>query len=173
MANTRTSRRFPVAAWLFLLAGVLVLLELLLVHVAPNDTLERVAIVIAYLALAIAFVVMFLWRSVDVLLRVAFIVTAVGFALMALAEVTNVGVVVVRVAEVLVLVGFLVAGILAFLRRVFGRTANLVFLILGIVVALLFLSQLFAFITGTLLLILYILFGAGLVVVGVLITRRR
>jgi hypothetical protein len=158
---------------LFLLAGVLVLLELLLVHVAPNDTLERVAIVIAYLALAIAFVVMFLWRSVDVLLRVAFIVTAVGFALMALAEVTNVGVVVVRVAEVLVLVGFLVAGILAFLRRVFGRTANLVFLILGIVVALLFLSQLFAFITGTLLLILYILFGAGLVVVGVLITRRR
>ena len=172
MANTRTARRFPLAAWLFVLAGVLILLELLLSHVGAAS-IDSVILFIAYVALTVAFVVMFLWRSVDILLRVAFIVAAVGFALIALSILAPLGTVVTKVADVLVLAGFLVAGIMVFVRHVFGRLGNIVFLILGIVVALIFLSALTGFIGGVLLLILDILFGAGLIAVGLLITRRR
>lgn len=171
MAKTRTAR-FPLAAWLFVLAGVLILLELLLSHTGASG-IDKWLLFIAYVALTVAFVVMFLWRSVDTLLRVAFIVAAVGFGLIALSLLANLGTVVVNVANVLVLAGFLVAGIMVFVRRVFGRLANIVFLILGIVVALIYLSALTGFITGTLLVILIVLFGAGLIVTGVLVTRRR
>lgn len=171
MANTRTARRFPLAAWLFVLAGVLILLELLLNQVAANP-LDKWLIFLADVALTVSFVVMFLWRSVDILLRVAFIVAAVGFALFALGNIAALGTGVGTVADVLVLVGFLVSGIMVFVRHVFSRLANLVFLILGILVALLYLSFLTGVLSGAVL-ALTILVGAGLVITGVLITRRK
>ena len=172
MANTRTARSFPLAAWLFVLGGVLLLLEQLLARVAPS-ALDLWLEFFAYLALTVAFVVLFLWRSIDLLLRIAFIVAAVGFALLALADVATLGSTLLKIADVLIIVGVLVAGILVFARHIFTRAAGLSFLVLGIVVALLFLSALFVFITGTLLTILAILFGVLLIITGVLIARRR
>jgi hypothetical protein len=172
MANTRTARSFPLAAWLLVLGGVLYLLIELLSHIGAGS-IDNVLAFIAYLALTVAFVVLFLWRSIDLLLRIAFIVAAVGFALLALATIATLGAVPVKIADVLILVGVLVAGIIVFVRHIFTRGAGLAFLILGIVTALLFLSALVTFITGTLLVILAILFGVMLIVTGVLIARRR
>ncbi|HEX4444764.1 MAG TPA: hypothetical protein VHZ81_14440 [Galbitalea sp.] len=172
MANTRTARSFPLAAWLLVLGGVLYLLIELLSHIGAGS-IDGVLAFIAYLALTVAFVVFFLWRSIDLLLRIAFIVAAVGFALLALANIATLGAVPLKIADVLVLVGVLVAGIIVFVRHIFTRGAGLSFLILGIVTALLFLSALVTFITGTLLVILAVLFGVLLIVTGVLIARRR
>jgi hypothetical protein len=174
MANTRSARSFPLAAWLLVLAGVLLLLELLLSKVAPS-ALDTWLVIIAYLALTIAFVVLFLWRSVDILLRAAFIVAAVGWAILTLGTIPGVvlGSGVIVIGDILVLVGVLVAGIIVFVRHVFTRAAGVAFLILGIVVALLFLSHLTTFITGTLLVILAVLFGIMLIVTGYLVSRRR
>jgi hypothetical protein len=172
MAHTRSARSFPLAAWLFVVGGVLLLLEQLLARVAPS-ALDTWLVFFAYLALTVAFVALFLWRSVDLLLRVAFLAAAVGFALLALSEVASVGGALVIIGDILVLVGVLVAGILVFVRHVFSRGASIAFLILGIVTALVFLSVLFTFITGTLLVILVVLFGVMLVVTGILIARRR
>lgn len=172
MANTRSARSFPLAAWLFVLGGVLLLLELLLAKVAPS-ALDEWLVFFGYLAVAVAFLMLFLWRSVELLLKVAFIVAAVGFALLALSTVASVGSGLVTIAEILVLVGALVAGILVFIRHVFTRGADIAFLILGIVIALIYLSALINFITGTLLVVLVVLFGILLIATGLLISRRR
>jgi hypothetical protein len=172
MANTRTARSFPLAAWLFVASGILFLLELLLSHVGVT-ALDVILVFLAYLALAVAFVILFLWRSVDLLLRVAFVVAAVGWALLALDTLTYLGAAVVTIAEILALAGTLVAGIIAFIRRVFGRRSGIAFLVLAIVAAIWLLTILVATgIGATFALILAILFGAMLVVAGFFMTRR-
>jgi hypothetical protein len=171
MAISRSRRTSPLAAWLFIVAGVLILLELLLTHVAASG-LDEWLTFFAYVALAIAFVVLFLWRSVDLIARVAFIVAAVGWAILAIAAVAGVGGLL-TLGIVLALIGTVVAGIMVFARGLFSRSASLAFLIAAILAGLLLLGELFSFLPATLVLIIGVLFGILLVATGVLASRRR
>jgi hypothetical protein len=171
MATSRTSNSGTVG-WLFVVAGVLYLLDLLLSHVGHTGKLDTWLLFFAYVVLAVGFVILFLWRSVDILLRVAFIVAAVGWALLAIATVASVGNGLVVIAEILALVGTLVAGILVFARGIFTRRGALAFLIFAILAALLLLIALTNALTGIIVVILSILFGVALVITGVLVARR-
>ena len=158
---------------MLIVAGVLYLLELLLSHVGVT-TLDTILIFLSYLALAVAFVILFLWRSIGILLRVAFIVGAVGWALLALATIAAVGGGLVVIADILALAGTLVAGIIVFARHAFSRRADVAFLVLAIIAAILLFFPLFSIaLSATFALILSILFGAMLVVAGLFISWRR
>jgi hypothetical protein len=171
MASSRaTSRRSPVG-WFFLAAGVLYLLNILLAHVAPKLSSTWWDF-FAYALLAVAFVLVFLWK-VSTILRVAFIVAAVGWALLAIGLVASLGSTVAEIGVILALVGTLVAGILVIIRHTFSRLADLVFLITAILAALLLGREWLTFVSGAFATVVAILFGAGLVISGFLIARRR
>ena len=169
MATTRTSNSRTVG-WLFVASGVLYLLALLLGAVGHVGKLGTWLEFFAYALLAVAFVILFLWRSLDILLRVALIVAAVGWALVALNELPGVNIIP-FLGEILALAGTLVSGIVIFVRHIFTRRAAAAFLVLAIIAALDLLILLTG-VLGVLATILSILFGVILVVVGVLIARK-
>jgi hypothetical protein len=173
MATTRTSGGSSLVGWFFLASGVIYLLGLLfnnIIHALTGGFWDF----FAFLLLAIGFFLLFLWRT-GTLLRVAFIVAAVGWALLAIGEVTALGSAVATIATLLALIGTLVAGILVFVRHLFTRNADIVFLLLAIFAALLLLGVIpgITFLAGTIGLIFAVIFGILLVVAGLFIQRRR
>jgi hypothetical protein len=127
----------------------------------------------AFGLLAVGLLLLFLRRT-DLLLRIAFIVAAIGWALLAIGSVASLAGVS-TLAILLALIGTLVAGIVAFLRHLFTRNADLAFLLMAIFAALLLLALggWVGFLGGTLGLIVAIVFGILLVVSGLFIQRRR
>ena len=170
MATTRTSSR-PLVGILFIIAGALTLLALLLVLVVPASVPSWLSL-LTYLALGVGFLLMGLSKSMNVLERVAFIVGAVGWLLLALNGLVGLGSVV-TLALILALVGSLAAGILVWIHSTFTRRTNLWFLIAMIVTAVFVLNLLVPFATGALNTVLVLLFGAALVVAGFFILRRK
>ena len=170
MATTRTSGGSSLVGWFFLASGVVYLLGLLfndVVHALQGGFWNF----IAFLLLAVGFFLLFLWRT-DLLLRVAFIVAAIGWALLAIGSITSLGGVTV-LAILLALIGTLIAGIFVFVRHLFTRNADIAFLLMAIFGALLLLATWVAFLGGTLGLIIAVVFGILLVVSGLFIQRRR
>jgi hypothetical protein len=155
---------------MFIVAGVLILLELLLSKVAAS-TVDVWLTFFAYAALTIAFVVLFLGRS-SLIARLAFIVAAVGWAILAIATVATVAPLL-TIGVILALVGTVVSGIMVFARTLLSRSASVAFLVAAIAAGLLLLSELVAFLPATLGVILVAIFGIMLVVTGVLAGRRR
>jgi hypothetical protein len=173
MATSRTAQNRPLVSWLFIIAGALLLIEFIFTLVAPTMTSSWL-LFLAFAALAVAFALLAPSRSADLLLKVAFVVAAVGWALLALAEVIPGFGTVLSIASVLALVGTLVAGILVFLRHFFTRNADIAFLIAAIAGALLLLDDIrHGILPSVLVTILTVLFGALLVVTGVVMQRRR
>lgn len=170
MATTRTSSR-PIVGILFIIAGALALLALLLSLVAPASAPSWLSLLI-YLALGVAFLLMGLSKSMNVLERVAFIVGAVGWLLLALNGLVALSGVV-TLALILALVGSLAAGILVWVHSTFTRRTNLWFLVAMIITAIFVLNLLVPFATGALYTVLLLLFGASLVVAGFFILRRK
>ena len=170
MATTTTSSR-PLVGILFIIAGALALLTLLLAYVAPGAPLTWFGL-LTDLALAVGFLLMALSKAMNILERVAFIVGAVGWFLIALNSLTSIGGLF-TVAVVLALVGSLAAGILVWIHSTFTRSTNLWFLIAMIVVAIFLLNVLLPFATGIIATLLVLLFGASLVVAGFFILRRK
>ncbi len=177
MATSRTASRSSAGSflvgWFFLASGVLYLLGLFFnqaIHALEGPWWDF----FAFALLAVGFFLLFLWRT-SLLLRVAFIVAAVGWAILAIGEVAALGSAALTVGSLLALIGTLVAGILAFLRHLFNRNADIVVLLLAIVAALLLLAVIpgFTFLGGTIGLILSVVFGILLVAAGLLIRRRR
>ena len=170
MATTRTSGGSSLVGWFILASGIVYLLGLLfnnVLHVLVGPWWDF----FAFALLAVGLFLLFLWRT-DLLLRIAFVVAAVGWALLAIGSVTALGGLV-TLALILALVGTLVAGILAFMRHLFTRNADIVFLLMAIFAALVLLAAWVGFLGGTLGVIIAVIFGILLVVSGVFIQRRR
>ncbi|MEO7720401.1 MAG: hypothetical protein ABIS08_00630 [Pseudolysinimonas sp.] len=168
MVTTKTSPR-PLVGILFIIAGALALLGLLLAYVTPGTPLSWLGL-ITDLALGIAFVLMALSKSMNVLERIAFIVGAVGWLLLALGGFVS-GLT--TVALVLALVGSLAAGILVWMHSTFTRSTNMWFLVAMIIVAIFLLSLLLHFAVGVIATLLVILFGVALIIAGFFILRRH
>jgi hypothetical protein len=171
MATTRTSGGRSLVGWFFLAAGIVYLLGILFGRIAPALASGWWNF-FAFALIAVGLFLLFLWRT-DTLLRVAFIVGAVGWALLAIGSVAALGTAVATIATLLALIGTLVAGILVFLRHTFTRNADLTFLLMAIFAALVLLAVWVAFLGGTLGLIIAIVFGILLIVSGLFIQRRR
>jgi hypothetical protein len=170
MATTRTANR-PVVSWLFILAGALLLLDILLAY-AAHFRGGWIA-VFADLAIAAALLLLFLGRTSSLVLRAAYVVGAVGWAIQAIGQVASVGTAVAYIGLILALLGTLIAGIIGFMRHVFGRNADLAFLIASILIAIEFLDGLAPFLPTTLRTIISAVFAALLVVTGYFLLRRR
>lgn len=173
MATSRTSGGSSLVGLFFLASGIVYLLGLLfnnIVHVLVGPWWDF----FAFALLAIGFFLLFLWRT-STLLRVAFIVAAIGWALLAIGTVAALGSTVTTIADLAALIGTLVAGILVFVRHLFTRNADIVFLLLAIFAALVLLGVIpgITFLAGTIGLIFAIIFGILLVVAGYFIRRRR
>jgi hypothetical protein len=156
---------------MFIAAGVLLLLVELF-HLIASSMTSSWLYFLAYVALTVAFVALFLWRT-GILARIAFIVAAVGWALMALASLPIGLGAVDKVGIILALVGTLVSGILVFARNLFNRQSSTIFLVAAILGAIWLLSLLGGFLPAILVLIIFIAFAALLIVTGVLYARRR
>ena len=158
---------------LFIVAGALALLTLLIAYVAPGSLPSWIA-PLTSLALGVGLLLMGLSKSMNVLERVAFIVGAVGWILLALNGLTGGGLGgVITLALILALIGSLAAGILVWIHSTFTRRTNLWFLIAMIITAIFVLNQLLPFASGIIATLLVLLFGAALVVAGFFILRRK
>ncbi|MEO6115818.1 MAG: hypothetical protein ABIP33_05490 [Pseudolysinimonas sp.] len=171
MATTTQTSSRPLVGILFIVAGALALLDLLLAYVAPGAPLRWFGL-LTDLALGVAFLLMGLSKAMNILERVAFIVGAVGWLLLALNGLVSIGGLF-TVAVVLALVGSLAAGILVWVHSTFTRSTNLWFLIAMIVVAIFLLNVLLPFAAGVIATLLVLLFGAALVIAGFFILRRH
>jgi hypothetical protein len=170
MATTRTTGGRSLVGWFFLAAGVVYLLGILFAHIAPALASGWWDF-FAFALIAVGMFLLFLWRS-DLLLRIAFIVAAVGWALLAIGSVAALSGLT-TFAIILALVGTLVAGILVFIRHLFTRNADVAFLLMAIFAALVLLATWVAFLGGTLGVIIAVIFGILLIVSGLMIQRRR
>jgi hypothetical protein len=175
MATSATAQNRPLIAWLFIIAGALLLVEtLILLFGSPAPgSFGTVLIFVVRAALAVAYVLLALTRTKDGLLRVAFVVAAIGWVLLALISfIPGLGTVG-SIASVLALIGMLGSGILVFLRHFFTRNGDIVYLIMTIVGALILLSGVRPFLFGYAATVFNIVFAALLVITGVVLQRRR
>jgi hypothetical protein len=171
MATSRTISRLPAINWLLIAAGVFLLLDILFGYV-----LKPAAPWFAFLAdavLAIAFLFLFLRGGRDLVLRLAYVVAAVGFAILAIGDFADLGSFVGRLGWILAGVGFLVAGILGFVRHVFSRNGDITFLIAAILFAIQALTVVTTVVSGTVGVIGTIVFALLLIATGALRQGRR
>ena len=169
---TTTTPARPVVGVLFALAGLLGVLSL--ISVLSGIVLGGVWLgVILDGALALAFLFLFLGKGPGMLSRLFFIIAAVGWAILTLSGAGVALGIVYQVGVVLALVGTLISAILVFSGKVFSRAANLVFLLWGIVAAVVLLNQLVSFLSGTVAIVVVALYAVLLLVAGILITARR
>jgi hypothetical protein len=168
MASSGTAHR-PLIGWLFLAAGVLFVLQVVLGYARVNASF---LFFVAAAALTVAFVLLFLWRSMDTFARTTFLVAAVGWGLFAVASVTNIGVLG-ETGSLLALAGSLGAGIVVYLRRPFPPRATTWFLVAMILAAAEILNSIIGFLPGIIATVLDVAFAAVLVVAGLFIAQRR
>jgi hypothetical protein len=170
MTTTSPASR-PVVGLLVAIAGLLATLSFIFVIVSAPFGGAWLG-VIADAALFLAFLFLFIGRSTGLVARVFFLIAAVGWALLAIGGVVSLGVIL-TVGVILALAGTLIGGILAFTGKIFGRIANIVFLLAAIVVALVLFNQLVPYLSGTLAIIVVALYALLLLVSGILIAARR
>jgi hypothetical protein len=170
MTTTAPERR-PIVGLLIALAGLLAGISLIVVLVA-SATPGAWIVVITDAALFVAFLFLFIGRSTGMIARVFFLIAAIGWLLLAIGGAVTLGVLL-TVGVILALAGTLIGGILAFTGKIFGRTANIVFLLAAIVVAIVLFNQLVPFLGGTIAIIVVALYALLLLVSGILIAARR
>jgi hypothetical protein len=172
MATVSRSRR-AASGIAFIIAGALVALAALLPLL--NVSVPWF-IVLAYVALAVAFGILGLGAVNNTVAKVCLIAAAVGWAILALAGlIAGLPPVLVTIAAILAGVGGLVGAIVLYVGKEITNMAAVAFIVataLGLLVLLG--SPLGVFSLGTTLaLIIVLLFGAALIVTGVLFRRTE
>ena len=170
--TTTTSARRPVVGLLIALAGLLAALIVLFGYVAPTLVGSWLGISL-HAALTIAFLFLFLGRSAPLTLRVFFAIATVGWAILTVAGLVNVGVLL-TVGIWLALVGSLISGVLVLSRVLFSSIASVVFLLATIAIAVVLLDEVIGpFLLGTLGNLVAALYALLLLAAGILIAVRR
>jgi hypothetical protein len=171
MATVTPSRRSLVGI-AFIVGGALLALSALL-GLAGGSVVEAVRWVsfLALLAIAVAFGLL-AWEIVSRVARIAFIVAAAGFLLLAVGAVAGLPGQLGTVASIAAAGGALVGAILLRGDGYFGPRTSLVFLIATAIYAVLVFFQILGVDLQGVGLLLTLLFAAGLVVTGVLLQQR-
>jgi hypothetical protein len=170
--TTSTSARRPVVGVLIALAGLLAGLSIVFFYVAPS--LRGAWMDVAqYAALALAFLLLFLGRSAPLILRVIFAIATVGWVIVVVGGLVNIGVLL-TVGFWLALVGSLISGVLVLSRLLFSNVANVVFLLATIVLAVVLVNQVIGpFYAGTLVVVVAVANAVLLLLAGILIALRK
>jgi hypothetical protein len=171
MTTTVAARR-PVVGWLIALAGLFAGLPIVLVYVAPSLGGTWVYVV-EYAALTLAFLFLFLGRSAPLVLRIAFAIATVGWAILVAGELVSLGVVL-TVGFWLAVVGTLISGVLVLTRLLFSNVANVVFLLAAIVTAVVLVNEVIGpFYVVAIVVVVAAIDAVLLLLAGILIAIRK
>jgi hypothetical protein len=171
MAATTPSRR-SLAGIVLVVAGALLLLNFVL-GLAAVTALGPWLVVLAYLAIGVAFLILALASFQGTFTRIALIVGAVGWLLLALGLVVALPAILVTVALVAAALGTLVGAIALYVGKEVTNTSAIVFIVTGLVAAIILFAQVGAAALGDFGTVLAVLFAILLVVTGVLFARTQ
>jgi hypothetical protein len=168
----RTPPRRTLVGIAFIVGGALLALAALL-GLAGGPVADGVRWVsfVADLAIALGFGLL-AWEVVDQPARIAFIVAAAGWLLLAVGEIAGLPGELGTVAAIAAAGGGLVGAILMRPSGYFGPSASLVFLIATVIFAVLVFFEILGVDLQGVGLLLTLLFAAGLVITGVLLQQR-
>ncbi len=169
MATVSAPNR-SIIAWLFIVGGALQILGAIVGLTGGGNVGAIYAI--SNIALGVAFILLALWFGTTTISRVAYVIAAVGWLLLALTSLINIpflGTLGLFIAAV----GSVFSGVIVYTNKVFSERANVVFLAAMIVGAVELIASQIPGIPGILEALLVILFGAGLIGTGVLDLRKR
>lgn len=169
MAVASNSRR-GAAGIAFIVAGALLLLDFLL-GLGGVNALDPWLTVLAYLAIAVGFVLLAIGSVANVVARIALIVGAIGWFLLAIAPVVALPAPLGTVAAIAAAVGGVVGAIVLYTGKEITNRSAVAFIVTTIVAAILLLAPLAGIgldVFGT---ILALVFAVGLVLTGVLFYR--
>jgi hypothetical protein len=171
MAAVTTSRR-SLAGIILVVAGALLLLDFVL-GLAAVTALSPWLTLLAYVAIGVAFLILALASFQGTITRIALIVGAVGWLLLALGLVVALPAVLVTVALVAAALGTLVAAIALYVGKEVTNMSAIAFIVTGIVAAIILLATVAAAALGDFGTVLAVLFAILLVVTGVLFARTQ
>jgi hypothetical protein len=167
---TVTAPNRSIIAWLFVAGGALQVVGGLvgLANVGNSGAIY----VISNLAIGVAFALAMAWFSRTNTVRIAYFIAAVGWLLLALTTLLNLGVIS-TLAVFIAAVGCIFSGIVVFGARAFGQEASLLFLVAMILGAVNLLLSQNSNVPGLVLSVVVVAFGVLLLVSGVWMLRRR
>lgn len=172
MAAVTNSRR-SIAGIVLVVAGALLLLDFVL-GLAAVTALNPWLKFLAYLAIAVAFLILALASFRGTITRIALIVAAVGWLLLALSlVVTGIPAVLVTVALVAAALGTLIGAIALYVGKEVTNQSAIAFIVTGVVAAIILLAAVAAAALGDFGTVLAVLFAILLVVTGVLFARTQ
>jgi hypothetical protein len=171
MADVTPSRR-SLAGIVLVVAGALLLLNFVL-GLAAVTALNPWLTLLAYVAIGVAFLILALASFRGTITRIALIVGAVGWLLLALGLVVALPAVLVTVALVAAALGTLVAAIALYVGKEVTNMSAIAFIVTGIVAAIILLATVAAAALGDFGTVLAVLFAILLVVTGVLFARTQ
>jgi hypothetical protein len=169
MANVPAPNRSFVA-WLFVAGGVLQVIAVALLLGNAGDVNALWAI--SNLTLGVGFVLMAAWLSRAMISVLAYIIAAIGWLLLALTSIVNLGFFG-SIAVFIAIVGSLFAGVVVYTSHPFTPNADRLFLIAMIAAAINLLVSQNGNVPPLLKDLIVITFGGLLVAAGFLILRKR
>ena len=167
---TLTAPNRTIVAVLFLIGGALQILGAVLGFANVGNS--GGFYLLSNLLLGAAFVLMFLWFATTTLARAGYAVAAVGWLLLALGGLVNLGILG-TLAVFIAVVGSVLAGVVVFLAHLFGREADILFLAAMIAGALNLLISQNSNVPSLLKVIIVVLFGVLLVIWAVRLLANR
>lgn len=169
MAAVSTSRR-SLAGILLAVAGAILLLNVIL-GLAGVTALGVWPTALANLLIGVAFLILALSSFRNTLARIALIVAAVGFLLLALGAVVALPALLGTIAAIAAAVGTLVAAIVLYVGKEITNLAAIAFIVTGVVLVIVLLSPYLSLALGTFGVVLALLYALGLLVTGILFAR--
>jgi hypothetical protein len=169
MATVSAPNR-SIISWLFIAGGALQILAAL-VGLANAGNVGAIY-AISNIAIGVAFVLMFAWIASTLIARIAYFIAAVGWLLLALTSLINLGIIG-TLAVFIAIVGSVFAGVIVYTGKVFGLQTNILFLVAMIVGAVNLLLIQNGNVPGILKTVIVVAFGALLLVSGIWMLRRR
>ncbi|MEO5535597.1 MAG: hypothetical protein ABIR17_10745 [Pseudolysinimonas sp.] len=172
MAAVTNSRR-SIAGMVLVVAGALLLLNFVLV-LAKVAALTPWLEFLAYLAIGVAFLILALASFRGTITRIALVVGAVGWLLLALAlVVSGLPAALVTVALVAAALGTLIASIALYVGKEVTNQSAIAFIVTAIVAAIILVAAVAATALGDFGTVLAVLFAILLIVTGVLFARTQ
>jgi hypothetical protein len=169
MAAVSNSRR-SLAGIILAIAGALLLLGVLL-GFASVTALGSWPTTLAYLAIGIAFLILAISSFRNTLARIALVVAAVGFLLLALGAVVALPSPIGTIALIAAAVGLLVAAIVLYVGKEITNLSAIAFIATAVIFALIVFAPLLGLALGTFGTVLALLFAIGVLITGILFAR--
>lgn len=171
MAAVTNSRR-SIAGITLVIAGALLLLDVVL-GIAAVPALTPWLRLLAYVGIAVAFLILAITSFRGTIARIALIVAAVGWVLLALVLVGALPAPLDAIAAIAAAIGSVVAAIALYVGKEIGNQSALAFIVTAIAAAIILIAAVAATGLGVFGTILWIVFALGLIITGMLFARAQ